>query len=620
LIPWIVAVVAVVVVEGLYHFGPLALAEERVADLWHVLAPAPAEEPKVVLVAVDDQTLDKLDDPILFWAPHFAASIASLRSAGATVVGLDFQFQASAEEWLARSELGDVAISRTWDAPLRAEVFEGGVVLAASVVRDDQGRVAYDLPLGPYLALLPDRDRSLGLVDLPLDGDDVVRRYQPVPVASEQGPSLSFGLTLVANHLGLDPRADTWNVAGQVLDRSGEGRRIRWLGSAGSVPQVPFWRLVIPGALRPEDREKIRGRVAVVGVTHKRSADRFITPLRWGDDPTMPGAEVHANVVASILRGDRLQLVPDVWRCLLLLLVTSIVSSVVFRTRVRVGLLVVVGSVLAWPLAALCVFAIGGLLVPTVSGMLAIALVLSASYPLRFSGEQKDRARLNGLFRRYLSDDVVQEILARPDALQLGGVRLDLSVLVVDVRGFTTLSEALEPEEVVELLNRWLGPACQPILDQGGVVDKFLGDGILAVFGAPVPREDHARRALVAAVGIAAAADGMQAWCDERFADRGIGAFSIGVGVHSGPAVSGTIGFELRSEYTVIGDTVNTASRIEGLCKQADCRLLVSRAAADAAGPGFSYGRVTELPVKGKAQQVEVLELLGLVEPGAPAD
>jgi len=252
--------------------------------------------------------------------------------------------------------------------------------------------------------------------------------------------------------------------------------------------------------------------------------------------------------------------------------------------------------------------------------MLAIALVLSASYPLRFSGEQKDRARLNGLFRRYLSDDVVQEILARPDALQLGGVRLDLSVLVVDVRGFTTLSEALEPEEVVELLNRWLGPACQPILDQGGVVDKFLGDGILAVFGAPVPREDHARRALVAAVGIAAAADGMQAWCDERFADRGIGAFSIGVGVHSGPAVSGTIGFELRSEYTVIGDTVNTASRIEGLCKQADCRLLVSRAAADAAGPGFSYGRVTELPVKGKAQQVEVLELLGLVEPGAPAD
>jgi len=192
----------------------------------------------------------------------------------------------------------------------------------------------------------------------------------------------------------------------------------------------------------------------------------------------------------------------------------------------------------------------------------------------------------------------------------LSGEKLDVTVLFSDIRNFTTISEKLDAEEVVEMLNAYFGRTCEPIMEHGGMVNKFIGDAVMAIFGSPVHYDDHAHRALLAAQGMAREAEKFKSWMKERFPDRGLPEFGIGIGVHSGPAVMGDIGSVKRREFTAIGDTVNAASRLEGVTKDLGCVVVASAASITAAGEGIRTGRREVVHVKGKAEPIEVFEVL----------
>jgi adenylate cyclase len=164
----------------------------------------------------------------------------------------------------------------------------------------------------------------------------------------------------------------------------------------------------------------------------------------------------------------------------------------------------------------------------------------------------------------------------------------------------------------VEMLNRYFTRACEPILAAGGTVDKFVGDAIMAVFGAPATHPDHARRAIQAALGLVAEAKVFRDWLAQRFPGQNLPDFKIGVGLHTGEAVVGNIGSPKRLEYTAIGDTVNTASRLEGLSKELGWTIVASRATLNAADSGVAVGDCRIMPVKGRREAVEVCEILGL--------
>jgi len=187
-----------------------------------------------------------------------------------------------------------------------------------------------------------------------------------------------------------------------------------------------------------------------------------------------------------------------------------------------------------------------------------------------------------------------------------------VTVLFSDIRNFTTMSASLSPPEVVEMLNIYFSRACEPILKQGGMVDKFIGDAVMAVFGAPAPQPDHARRAVAAALAMMEKAKGFQAWMEQRFPDRGFNNFRVGVGLHSGEAIIGNIGTPKRFEFTAIGDTVNTASRLEGLTKRLGWGIVASERTVEAAGPGVVTGGRQEVQVKGRQEPVVVVEVKGL--------
>jgi adenylate cyclase len=240
----------------------------------------------------------------------------------------------------------------------------------------------------------------------------------------------------------------------------------------------------------------------------------------------------------------------------------------------------------------------------------ALATAYLATLALRLTGEERQRAQLKSMFGQYVSDVVVDKIIADGHRPNLSGEKLEVTVLFSDIRNFTTISEKLDAEEVVEMLNAYFGLTCEPILEQGGMVNKFIGDAVMAVFGSPVHYDDHARRALIAAQGMAREAEGFKTWMQQRFPDRGLPEFGIGIGVHTGPAVMGDIGSVKRREFTAIGDTVNAASRLEGVTKELGCVIAASAAAIKAAGEGIRTGRTQVMHVKGKAEPIEVFEVL----------
>jgi adenylate cyclase len=209
---------------------------------------------------------------------------------------------------------------------------------------------------------------------------------------------------------------------------------------------------------------------------------------------------------------------------------------------------------------------------------------------------------------------VVEKLLASGRQPDLGGEVLTVTVLFSDIRNFTSISESLNPHEVVEMLNTYFSRVCEPILAQGGTVDKFIGDAVMAVFGSPAPHGDHARRALRAALAMVEKAREFQTWMERRFPNRGLSDFRIGIGVHTGEAVVGNIGSPQRFEFTAIGDTVNTASRLEGLSKELGWTIVASSRTIETAGPGVVAGGSKELKIKGRREAVVVAEVQSLEE------
>jgi adenylate cyclase len=193
---------------------------------------------------------------------------------------------------------------------------------------------------------------------------------------------------------------------------------------------------------------------------------------------------------------------------------------------------------------------------------------------------------------------------------ELGGQSQAMTVLFSDIRNFTTISERLNAKEVVEMLNTYFERACAPLLAEGGSIDKFIGDAIMVEFGSPLPVADHALRGVRAAIALRAVAEAFSVWMTQRFPGRNLPKFAVGIGLHSGEAVIGNIGSPTRMEFTAIGDTVNLASRLEGMTKEIGCAILASEATIVEAGTTVVCGRSEVIRVKGRNEAVRVFEVL----------
>jgi adenylate cyclase len=488
----------------------------------------------ITIVGIGEPSFRELGEQWPFPRTLHAEAITRLKRDGARVIAYDVQFTEPS------NPADDQALA---DAIARA----GNVVLATTVV-DDRGRTNV---LGP-----PEVLRSLGAraghAGLTTDSGRVVRR-----MSREIEKLEAFSVASVERAEG-----------GQVADDDFPDPA--WIDYHGrsNVRSVPFHRVVRGDFARGTFRDQI----VLVGATAPSLQD--VHPTSVSGDEFMYGVEIHANAISTLLRDFPLREVPE-WVTVALILLFGAVGPLI---AMRFGPLraAFIGLALAGVYVAFVqlVFDNGlivGFIYPEASlalgvvGALGVALVLNAF----------ERERVRDIFSRFVPEPVVDEVLKNvDDDLRLGGELQVVTVLFSDIRGFTTFSETREPDEVIEVLNRYLTSMTDVILRHGGTLVAFMGDGIMAVFGAPIPMDDHADRAYAAACEMAGPAlDEFNEWLRSEGQSDG---FRIGVGLNSGAVMAGNVGSQKRLEYTVIGDTTNTASRIEGMTKGTPHMIMLS--------------------------------------------
>ncbi len=625
---WLVAVFLTRVIG---QFGLVAPLELAVSDYWHRLAGVRAPASHVSLVVIDDASLATYkDDPLLFWTPHVARAVQVLRTAGAAVIGLDLMFSISPESWLDRhaAQNGPAGASN-FDVPLRQEIASGQLVMVASASTPKEGDSQFLLPATEFVLAVPDFDlaRHIGLADLVSDADGLTRRFVVTPQlrlpagADRSGlPRLTFAALLAARASGVWPVADaggqeSLQLGGHSYQLHGETYPIAYPGPPGHIPRIPFDALLAPDALSNPAVQALKGRVVIIGGDYDGMNDIHPTPYVSGflkeDGRYMAGPEVQGSIVETLLSG-RLQQPLPVW-IEALVIGACLLLALLFFLHLRLELAALMLPVLA-ALAAVMAHALflRDWQFPLAALLAGMTLLLLGVLGLRFFFEERERNRITRMFGRYVSDRVVEELIASGQPPQLGGVRQVLTVLFSDIRNFTVISEKLTAEEVVEMLNRYFGKVCAVVLEEGGTIDKFIGDAIMVQFGAPVTYSDHADRAVRSALRIQESAREFAIWMHERFSDRGLPDFAVGVGVHTGPVVIGNIGSEQRTEYTAIGDTVNAASRIESVTKELHCTILASDETVRACQSRVTTGMTESVLVKGKSAPLVLHEILDM--------
>lgn len=599
------------ILAALASIMPWSMAIDQLAyDAWHRLSGNRAPLQHVAIAAIDDASLIQFrDTPLAFWQPQLGAAMATLRAAGVVAIGVDLIQATSAESWLEKVGAGETALSRGYEAPFRAALIEGDVILAAA--RGSEGDL---LPPMEHQLLLPGGLEDTALVNLHADADGVIRRFQPR--FEGQAPTLSFPvrLALAAQKRRLDGAAIE-ALLGGVPEVP---RLIPFAGPPGRVSRVSLATLTAADALQRQEVQALRGKVVIIAPEATSLQDVQLTPYARtlpGTSPQlMSGGELHAQTVEALLTGRHITVLPPVASVLATALLGVLLALAVARYSPLRSSVAMGGAFAATGLTSLLLFGADIWLAPAPL-LIGSGLTWATAMASRSGREARERSRLRSLFARYVSDDVA-DLAVSGDLPDTGGSEAELTILFLDIRNFTAISEKLSSREVFEMLNAWLPHACAPILAQGGNVDKFIGDAIMAVFGAPVHQPDHARRALVVARDIIQAAEAFAPWMANRFQDRGLPPFAIGIGIHSGKAVVGNLGTERRVEFTAIGDAVNLASRLESATKELGWRIVASRDTLNAAlssgatADEARTGAHAQISVKGKKLPIEVVEIL----------
>ena len=326
-------------------------------------------------------------------------------------------------------------------------------------------------------------------------------------------------------------------------------------------------------------------------------------------DPTLDGVENHAAAVDNILSQNFLKRPVSIYKTELLIILglgLLFAPLMIFSNAIVSGIAVTVFLIAYYYVDKVFWFGQGTWVFIVVPCLQIIAMYLLTTV-YKYMTEEGERKKVKGAFQHYLSPDVINQMLENPESLQLGGVRRDLTVLFSDVRGFTTISEVLSPEKLSELMNNYFTPMTSIVLRSGGVLDKYIGDAIMAFWGAPIPSTQHADSAAQSALDMLVALDLVR----EEFKRKNFPDIDIGIGLNTGPMSVGNMGSNERFTYTVMGDAVNLGARLEGLTKEYGIKIMISEFTERQLTPGrFITRDLDNIRVKGKLDSVHVFELL----------
>jgi adenylate cyclase len=640
--------------------GALEKAELATYD-WRIRAAAASSRTRddIVIIEVNDTSIRDLAPLVGRWPwPRaiFGALIDYLNRAPARVIAFDFGFlepDRTRTLQIGSAELSGeesdtalaAALARAPASVLLADAVYEGTEQGEGANRPADWRPrALPFRLGPAIesrpmivAPLPALLQSVTLLGhnfLPFDIDGPARRMPPfIRQGDHYMPSLGIAAALLGggfkpDEVVLDGRNIRIRdrlmplVSGTVYDKQGSARPEPQLTTLINYQAPPLLNGVRPyktyevrdlfasiekieqGETPRVDPAVFKDKIVFVGLTTAGLMDVFSTPF-GADLGTMPGIQLHATMADNLLSNRFIRPASNrgrLWSVVLAGLLVGFMAALLPFTPAAAGTLLAVGG---WTWYAAAAFK-GGAWLNMTQPLIAMGTALFAGTTYQYFVEGREKRVVKALFGRYVSRDVYKQLIDNPELAELGGKRRDMTVLFSDIRGFTTVTEKGEPDALVAQLNEYFSKMVEVVFRHHGTVDKFVGDMVMALFGAPVDDLDHAEHALAAAVDMVRELGEL----NRKWIAEGKVQFDIGIGVNSGDMIAGNIGSSSIMSYTVIGDNVNLGSRLESLNKDYRSRIIISDATRTRVTGSYTLRSLGDVTVKGKTRPVAIFEVV----------
>ncbi len=592
--------------------------ENRAYDtLFHLRGSKPITD-NIVIVAIDDDTFSSLDMRWPFPRELYARMINNLQHAGAKQIIFDVSFIESSTR-----EDDEALVSA-------AEEFKN-VIFAGKLIRDRREQFDIAQMIRP-ITLIREKGLNWGLVNISTDLDGFIRRYT---LFEEYGNEKYYpiGIAGLANlpdfrrawqeNVSLEDeflRVNDW----QIPIINGNQTLIQYYGPARTFPYFSFSSVVddsdylLPG-IETEDfqinefyylleREVFKDKIVLVGATVDELLDTFQTPFT--SHRLMPGVEIHANFIEMVLQQDYLTHFSPVWYFMLLLLLALLSFFIFTNLKPVVSLFLSILTIAGYIFFAFTMFSGRNIVLALLPLPFLIILTYLVSLVMQYIKASREKKQIKKTFMSYMAPELVKKLLQNPKMVKYGGDLQEITVLFSDIRSFTTYSEKHTPQETVAILQEYLTEMVDIIIGNRGILDKFVGDEIMALFGTPVKLENSALAACKTAVQMRMKLNEMQ----KKWQDQGREPFEIGIGINTGNAVVGNLGSEQIFDYTAIGDTINLGARLEAINKEYDTRnkIIISEYTLEKVEPYIEFRYLDDVKVKGKDISVKIYELINI--------
>ena len=568
----------------------------------------------LAIIAIDDASFSALNESWPFPREYHAKLIENLNQAGVKQIVFDVEFTENSypEADHALAEAG---------ARYNNVIYAGKVIHARNAGEPSQ-------KLTPISAITK-RGLSWGIVNMNADSDGFIRKYTCYE-AFDKEPVFSIGVASLANMRVYQPdwekHISLTRTKMKLTDKvvpliNHNNAIINYKGPAGTFKQYSYSSILddstmsMPGYQGIEldefyeilDSGELKDKTVLIGATVDELHDKFPTP--FGGEWT-PGVEIHANFIEMVLSGKYLsQINPLLYLALEFLILIALWFG--FRKiKPQISAVIVVLLIALQYGLALVLFKQYGLIIPIVQTAIVFLLVYVASILSHYLATMKEKRFIRSAFQQYMAPELVNQLLQNPKNLKYGGSLQEITVLFSDIRSFTTYSESHTPEETVNILHEYLTEMVNIIILNQGILDKFVGDEVMALFGTPVPLPNHALNACKVALQMREKLNEMQ----ERWKAEGRQPFDIGIGINTGQAVVGNLGSEQIFDYTAIGDTINLGARLEGINKDynTEKKIIISEFTLEKVADLVETNYLDAVTVKGKTKPVKIYELIGL--------
>lgn len=542
--------------------------------------------PSILILEIDNQSIEKIGQwP---WKREvFAKAFSVLNNYGPKSVGLDVIMSESSRFGQTDDTMLASALSKV-SYPVIIPVEALGLNINRSTTSFSQDF------LKPLPVFQAQKNISLGHVNLINDRDGIVRSF-PVEIKdSNENVYESFAYKTIEKS------------GFQIKGRLNPVERIVFSGPSGSVRRVPFWRILE----KDVSPEIFKNKIVFIGATAPDLHDEKPTPFDKGTQ--MSGVEIQAQVSNMILNDYRLRDLSSII-LILWLLIASLVPCFMFYFFETAQKVIILNLLVGLAYSVIIIFLFDlGLVVNFIHVNIAWIAATSVSFFYRYLNTDKEKKEIRAVFSKYVSKDILNEILKDVSMVKLGGEEKEVTIFFSDIRSFTNLSEGMSPSRLTNFLNKYFTRMTNIVLERRGVVDKYIGDAIMAFWGAPIGNEEHALDAVLASLDMVESLSDL----NEKNRKEGDPDINIGIGMNTGVVTVGNIGSDARLDYTIMGDAVNLASRLEGQTKTYKVKIIISESTKNKLGTEniekhkILIREIDKITVKGRTKPVVIFEVV----------